>query len=1085
MNPGSCEPGLPRSVGPTTPRSGPGPLTPGGGGEVGGPPPHSNQPANSPPANALTINLVLSDSLLNLYRDINFNSCTMCVCTNDGNIKGGESLLYLPGFAGDSDFDCKCGYSAVQNRKLSHLAGTFLEDEREVTGILEDVYFKKRLSLLLLDPKCQEEGEHRFNERASLVDSVSPVLVEAVHQQAGLAASKHSSLIAYSQQYLRGVTQQQPSVSYVEETDGLDTVWAALSTVRASSTADQQSDLEPSNRALCLHKWPLLPCTGPQQSEDIIRVMKCLGPILELSLHVRQGKKTAELAVEGPLTWRQFHRMAGVTTKGNTDDGCEPLPIPSVTVGYEREWMAVSPLSLYYWDSLSLEPWAPPRDVAYIVLAPDNDNLLAEVKTFFKVLSNGYESLKLGRHASGAKNIRDGVLKVGAKLASKLDGEPVNDDWFTAIGDGPNSELLRLYSKVCHHYLVPLLATLPLDGSLLRRESPPMAPPETLQEKAENGDTPPGGGTEPAQESCIQGEELPGEPPAIVIYMVDPFSYGVDNPELMRLSSIALLRCFTNMVSDSRLPQDTRLQLYLQTISLESIYTVTGETKREGVMDTVCGGDPSYSSPGSTPGSRATQLLRDLCMSVYTQSLRPLAFNTSTKTLTGFGPASSAERYLKGIGTNKELGHTLYTPPFVLAPPSQKNKKTSDAEEAQRSTVLFVTYCLSDDQKHLLASLADDRGEMVRTTVINVHIPNRSRRKKASARRVGLRRLLDWILSVMALSLVPWRLVIGRLGRIGHGELRGWSALLSRKSLKKAVKQLKDQCTWKSDLPSILSVCLISVEADTVVRVMHDQFTPDERFGGNAARCTLETPKDATATHILVFPTSATAQSAVQAAFNDHQTGDTGENDFGLGFDVNDMVNDMGPNENDELGLGDLNDIFNDDPFSNTGAASPLGGNEAGQEGEGEEEGENSQLPGGHPNFRYGQEVPGERLEILQQPLALGYLASTAKTGPMPRWFWASAPHLESVCPVFLKSALHINIGNLGLAGEDGLGPGPTQTRHSLDSNYTTDVLRYVLEGYNALSWLVLDPVTHDRRSCLPIHVQTLLQLYHAMAAIL
>ena len=43
-------------------------------------------------------------------------------------------------------------------------------------------------------------------------------------------------------------------------------------------------------------------------------------------------KKTAELAVEGPLTWRQFHRMAGVTTKGNTDDGCEPLPIPSVTV---------------------------------------------------------------------------------------------------------------------------------------------------------------------------------------------------------------------------------------------------------------------------------------------------------------------------------------------------------------------------------------------------------------------------------------------------------------------------------------------------------------------------------------------------------------------------------------------------------------------------------------------------------------------------------------------------------------------------------------------------------------------------------
>ena len=97
------------------------------------------------------------------------------------------------------------------------------------------------------------------------------------------------------------------------------------------------------------------------------------------------------MVVDGPLTWRQFHRMAGVTTKGNTDDGCEPLPIPSVTVGYEREWMSVSPFSLYYWDSLSLEPWAPPRDVAYVVVAPDNDNLIQNVKTFFKVLSNGYE----------------------------------------------------------------------------------------------------------------------------------------------------------------------------------------------------------------------------------------------------------------------------------------------------------------------------------------------------------------------------------------------------------------------------------------------------------------------------------------------------------------------------------------------------------------------------------------------------------------------------------------------------------------------------------------------------------------------
>ena len=32
----------------------------------------------------------------------------------------------------------------------------------------------------------------------------------------------------------------------------------------------------------------------------------------------------------------------------------------------------------------------------------------------------------------------------------------------------------------------------------------------------------------------------------------------------------------------------------------------------------------------------------------------------------------------------------------------------------------------------------------------------------------------------------------------------------------------QDQCTWKSDLPTLLSVCLISMEPDTVLRVMHN-----------------------------------------------------------------------------------------------------------------------------------------------------------------------------------------------------------------------------------------------------------------------
>ena len=70
-------------------------------------------------------------------------------------------------------------------------------------------------------------------------------------------------------------------------------------------------------------------------------------------------------------------------------------------------------------------------------------------------------------------------------------------------------------------------------------------------------------------------------------------------------------------------------------------------------------------------------------------------------------------------------------------------------------------------------------------------------------------------------------------------------------------------------------------------------------------------------------------QSAVQAAFNDHQTGDNGENDFGFGIDMNDL--DVNPNDNDnELELGDLNDIFDSDPFSSAGGGTSPSGSPGG-----------------------------------------------------------------------------------------------------------------------------------------------------------
>lgn len=68
----------------------------------------------------------------------------------------------------------------------------------------------------------------------------------------------------------------------------------------------------------------------------------------------------------------------------------------------------------------------------------------------------------------------------------------------------------------------------------------------------------------------------------------------------------------------------------------------------------------------------------------------------------------------------------------------------------EECAVLYLSYCLSEDQSLLLAVATDDRGEIFENTAINIDVPNRKRRKRASARRIGLQKLMDFILSVMS-----------------------------------------------------------------------------------------------------------------------------------------------------------------------------------------------------------------------------------------------------------------------------------------------------------------------------------------------
>lgn len=71
---------------------------------------------------------------------------------------------------------------------------------------------------------------------------------------------------------------------------------------------------------------------------------------------------------------------------------------------------------------------------------------------------------------------------------------------------------------------------------------------------------------------------------------------------------------------------------------------------------------------------------------------------------------------------------------------------------------------------HVVVSLFP---QLMDTTVINIHVPNHSRRKKATVIRHGIQKLFDFLLLTMSKAALRWRLVIGRFGRLGHSELEG------------------------------------------------------------------------------------------------------------------------------------------------------------------------------------------------------------------------------------------------------------------------------------------------------------------------
>lgn len=877
-----------------------------------------------PETNALILNLLLYDTSLNVFRDHNFNSCSLCVCHSSsdgtfGNIRGSDPGRYLPlnchsfvdyvpemalnlnpigqfeteaernlrlknchqiGYLDADPVHCTCGYSAIINRRLSHKSGLFYEDENEITGMADDAQAEKSREKRTLLSKNAASASELVYGMEKLCGPISQVIMDYIQEQCTCVQNSTNSV----QRSIRFVNNtgcynfEDAFINVVEYIDAQDVIRLALENSKHEGHAKARrgsSVLKANEPFSNVHKWPYIKASVPPNNKDVLKFMQMLMPVLQGSLYKKAMARmwepsTQSYMIQGPLTWRQFHRLAS-TQSGQ----CEPQPIPSIVVGHEKEWLSVSPFAIQYWDQLMLEPYSYTRDVAYIVVTPNNDYIVEEAKQFFKELSTMYEMCKLGRHCP-IKGC-DGIWK-----SSKSTTDTVNDefeDLYALFDDKKTVDIIKAYIQTCQQQLVPYLTNIASDKSLLDPEpegfnikdvykdksmSSPMFQPDTPEfsygsgEKEQNSSfesecdsntsysqaqTP--SAATPNEPVVLTNQNEDEIPPCIIIYVLNPLSFGHESDDLQRISCIVLLRSYSKILNS--VPESIRSNIKLQIVSMESILEM-GQN-----CDLL----------------RAADQMRCLALSIFSQCRRNLSHDVTAKVLTGFGTAANLQMVIKNKDANNRAPYKLYAPPYILSG-REETIESSEVFGASTvdtpSSVLYCNYCLSEDQKWLLAVATDERGELLETITINIEAvePNPNSRTD-TVRRQSLQKLMDFIIGILSQTSQQWRIVIGRVGRIGHGELKAWSWLLCKSNLVKISKQLKDVCDQCSMMylhscPSIVSACLLTLEPDASFRILSDQFTPDERFAQIAQQSTLSTPSDLSCTHILVLPINAAAQ---------------------------------------------------------------------------------------------------------------------------------------------------------------------------------------------------------------------------------
>ncbi|KAI6650955.1 hypothetical protein LOD99_5795 [Oopsacas minuta] len=505
-----------------------------------------------------------------------------------------------------------------------------------------------------------------------------------------------------------------------------------------------------------------------------------------------------------PLTWSELFQILSPVQSSDTRHHSpatpQAVPVPTLLIGQESDWIEIAPYDVINWDKLSLYPYAPREDVHFIVVSPTGEKIENRVCHYFKQLSLVYQDSELGRHrpVTHTNSRTDGIYTYTPAHTSSL-----------YLDVDSLSNIKNLLTSVILTQLSSMMS--PHDK---QRRDPDIFHSSLLQHSLYTNT------------SISEGESSP----SLVLYILNT---GATHQQ------IDIMRVFAEALVEHPLSQELSRRLVLYVIPAQDVITqrrISSQNLRAICLDVFS--KCRYFSKSSKP-SRGMSFVED--MDDWREKLYP-----------DKSPQPSIPPLTVG----------MYRPPYILAkhfvmrpdpvlpnkkslPPSNKTDfNRSDFELGQKNTnTLFCGYCVSTGNSYLLVACCDSQGSLLDSAVLGLRYPGKP--DGYVTRDLALRDMWRYILSLLSQTVLTWHVVITRLGRPSNEELRDLKRIV--RDLDSAQTELTKGCTsctckCNTHMPSIQSVHVLSFQPEKNFRVL---------LNDNSSRTDTHSN---TSTYILVQP---------------------------------------------------------------------------------------------------------------------------------------------------------------------------------------------------------------------------------------